>query len=426
MDLFKQKIFAVLLACCAGMHVFSQSSSEPQKTTGDYLSPAFHAVRRQALRDLMPPNSVTVVFSYPVEVFSNDVDYVYHPNPDLYYFSGYREPNAMLLIFKEMQKDGDSSYNELFFVQHRDARAEQFTGKRLGVEGVKSSLGFKRVYTGEEFGNFPIDFKKFNIIHDILPDTTGIFLPGNLQYLVSNIVVKGAIKPLDKNLAYDLGIIYERGNVKNIGRIFDYMKPHLNTPAYKNDPLIQEFIAKPDSLTLMDVKKKYRALHSSTIIYNQNTNALRGIKTPEELVLLKKSVEISGIAHTEAMRAVRPGMSERELEGIMLYVHKKYGSEEEGYPPIVGAGANGCILHYEENSLPEVKNQLVLMDVGSMYHGYSADVTRTFPANGKFTDEQKAIYQLVYDAQERFFHYVKPVFISIRWNQKPRRCWQPD
>ena len=103
------------------------------------------------------------------------------------------------------------------------------------------------------------------------------------------------------------------------------------------------------------------------------------------------------------MQAVNPKMSERELEGIMLYVHKKYGAEDEGYPPIVGAGGNGCILHYEENNALEVKNQLVLMDVGAEYHGYSADVTRTFPANGKFTEEQKAIYQLVYDAQEAAF-----------------------
>jgi len=100
-------------------------------------------------------------------------------------------------------------------------------------------------------------------------------------------------------------------------------------------------------------------------------------------------------------------MSERELEGIMRYVHDKYGAEEEGYPPIVGAGANGCILHYEENNATAVKNQLVLMDVGAMYHGYSADVTRTFPANGKFTEEQKAIYNAVYDAQEEVFKLCK-------------------
>jgi Xaa-Pro aminopeptidase len=405
MHLFNRFLVTTFLTGLS-VNLFSQTETPSESLPTDYLTPAFHAARRQALRDLMPPNSVTVIFAYPERVFSNDIDYTYHPNPDMYYFSGYREPNAMLLIFKEMQADGDSSYNELFFVQHRDARAELFTGKRLGVEGVKSTLGFKRVYNGEDFGKFPIDLKKFKIILDILPDTSFFFTAGSLPYLVTSLHSKAGIKPGNKNLNHDLTIIYEYGNAKNLSRILTNMKPRLNTDAYQNDPLIRELLAKPDSLTLIDVKKKYKELNS-TMIYNQNTNALRGIKTPEELVLLKKSIEISSIAHSEAMRAVRPDMSERELEGIMLYVHKKYGAEDEGYPPIVGAGANSCILHYEENNLTEVKNQLVLMDVGSMYHGYSADVTRTFPANGKFSDEQKAIYQIVYEAQEEAFNYCK-------------------
>ena len=162
-----------------------------------------------------------------------------------------------------------------------------------------------------------------------------------------------------------------------------------------------------DSATLADVKAKIAANPSGSALFEKITNDLRGVKTPEELALVKKAVVISSIAHAEAMRAVKPSMSERELEGIMRYVHDKYGAEEEGYPPIVGAGANGCILHYEENNATEVKNQLVLMDVGAMYHGYSADVTRTFPANGKFTEEQKAIYNAVYDAQEEVFKLCK-------------------
>jgi Xaa-Pro aminopeptidase len=107
------------------------------------------------------------------------------------------------------------------------------------------------------------------------------------------------------------------------------------------------------------------------------------------------------------MKAIRPDMSETELMGIFLYIHKKYGAEDEGYPPIVGAGANGCILHYIENNITRVNNQLVLMDVASEYHGYSADITRTVPANGRFTPEQRAIYQLVYDAQEAVFAICK-------------------
>jgi Xaa-Pro aminopeptidase len=398
-------VFIFTLTCSSSGVVFSQSAARQINISKDYLSPTFHEGRRQALRNLMPENSVAVIFSYPAAVFSRDVDYVYHPNPDLFYFSGYREPNAMLFIFKEMQGDGDSSYNELFFVQHRDARSEQWTGRRLGVEGVRSQLGFKRVYIGEDFAKNPVDLKKFSILMDELPDTSGSHEPGSLAWLVSNLVRKASIKPVNKNLTHDLNYIYARGNVRNLNRLMVMMKPDLELPEYKNDSLIQELVARPDSVTLMVVKKKYRAIDSRYILYNEATNALRGIKTTEEIDLLKKAVWISSIAHAEAMRAVQPEMSERELEGIMLYVHKKYGAEDEGYPPIVGAGANGCILHYEENELPAVMNQLVLMDVGAQYRGYSADVTRTFPANGKFSDEQKAIYQLVYDAQEEAFKY---------------------
>jgi Xaa-Pro aminopeptidase len=331
MKILKQALLAAMFACLASLNVTAQGT-EPESQPTDYLTKEFHAGRRQALRDLMPANSVTVVFAYPERVFSKDVNYVYHPNPDMYYFSGYKEPDACLLIFKEMQTDAEGSYNEVMFVRRRDPSRESWTGRRLGAEGVKSKLGFNRVYVSTEFEKLVIDFKKFSeVISDRLPDDAG----GDLKALVAN------------------------------------FKGKMGT--------------------------------TNTADFATFTGVLRGIKTPEELVLLKKSVEISSIAHAEAMRAVTPKMSERELEGIMLYVHKKYGAEDEGYPPIVGAGANGCILHYEENNSTEIKNQLVLMDVGAEYHGYSADVTRTFPANGRFTEEQKAIYQIVYDAQEEVF-----------------------
>jgi Xaa-Pro aminopeptidase len=118
------------------------------------------------------------------------------------------------------------------------------------------------------------------------------------------------------------------------------------------------------------------------------------------LVLLKKAVRISAMGQREIMKAMHPGMSETEVQGVHEYIYKKYGSEYEGYPSIVGAGNNGCVLHYIENSKMKVENDLVLMDLGAEYHGYTADVTRTIPANGKFSDAQKAIYDIVYDAQE--------------------------
>jgi Xaa-Pro aminopeptidase len=127
---------------------------------------------------------------------------------------------------------------------------------------------------------------------------------------------------------------------------------------------------------------------------------MREVKTAAELVLLTKAVRISAVGQNEVMKAMKPHMSETELQGIHEFVYKKYGAEYEGYPSIVGAGNNGCILHYIENNKTKVGNDLVLMDLGAEYRGYTADVTRTIPANGKFTKEQKEIYDLVYEAQE--------------------------
>ena len=138
----------------------------------DYLSKDFHAGRRQALRQNIPDNSVAIIFSYPTRNFSNDVDYFYHQNPDMYYFSGYKEPHSLLLIFKDEQSDSlGNKFNEVLFVQKRNAQAEQWTGRRLGTEGAKEKLGFNIAFNGDDFATFPIDFSKFDkIILDNLPE----------------------------------------------------------------------------------------------------------------------------------------------------------------------------------------------------------------------------------------------------------------
>src|ERR1700744_1811877 len=162
-----KQLATILLLAARGTTTFAQ-----ENLPTDYLPPAFHAGRREALRALMPPRSVMVVFAYPTRTFSNDVTYPYHPNPDLYYFSGYKEPQAVLLIFKEPQKAADgSTYRELFFIQQRDPQQEQWTGRRLGVEKTKSELGFDHVYNGSEFAGFPIDLSSFDhILFSGLPD----------------------------------------------------------------------------------------------------------------------------------------------------------------------------------------------------------------------------------------------------------------
>jgi Xaa-Pro aminopeptidase len=382
----------------------------------DFLSKEFHAARREAFRKLMPENSVAVIFSYPERVFSNDVNYVYHPNPDLYYLSGYKEPDAMLIIFKEMQKKGDLGYNEIMYARRRNPAQEVWDGRRLGVEGVKNQLGFNVVFNSDEFAKIPVDFSGFSkVLYDEIPDDIGAStLLKTIKTFMETAKVKQSQSRSTMQVYNIIANYTTPSNLANRVSRIKSMMAETSDEEFKYDPLILELLNKPDSATLSSVSQKINANPFPTQQYNTIISSLREIKTPEELALLRKSVFISSVAHAEVMKAIKPDMSEMELAGLHEYVHKKYGAEWEGYPPIVGAGANGCILHYEENNMTQVKNQLVLMDVGSEYHGYSADVTRTVPANGKFTAEQKAIYQLVYDAQEEVFKICRE---GTPWNQ---------
>ena len=158
-----------LLQC--GLIIFSYClSQDAENLPADYLTKEFHAGRREALRQMMPANSVAVIFAYPERLFSNDVNYPYHQNPDLYYFSGYNEPRSVLFIFKDQQVTENRKYNEVFFIQKKDPLMERWTGRRMGVAKVKSDLGFDMVFDGDTFKNFPVDFSKFdNILIEALP-----------------------------------------------------------------------------------------------------------------------------------------------------------------------------------------------------------------------------------------------------------------
>ena len=115
-----------------------------QHTPSDFLSADFHRERRNLVREMMTPNSAIILFANAERNRANDVDYIYHQDPDFYYLTGYKEPNAVLVIFSEPQKSANGNeFNELLYVQERDPLAEQWNGKRLGVEGTKKSWALK-------------------------------------------------------------------------------------------------------------------------------------------------------------------------------------------------------------------------------------------------------------------------------------------
>jgi Xaa-Pro aminopeptidase len=135
---------------------------------------------------------------------------------------------------------------------------------------------------------------------------------------------------------------------------------------------------------------------------------LRVVKDSVELARLRRAISITAAAQREAMKAARPGMYEYELEAVVEYVFRSLGAERVGYPSIVGSGPNSVVLHYDKNRRRMEEGDLVVIDVGAEYGYYTADVTRTLPVSGEFTERQRAIYELVRGAQKATIDAVRP------------------
>lgn len=383
--------------------------------SSDYLGKEFHKERRQLLREKMPANSVAVMFANPVRNRANDVEYIYHPDPDFYYLTGYREPHSVVLIFKEKQKGPDgSTFSEVLFTQKRDARSEMYNGERLGVEGAKQMLGFEAAYDAKEFKNFKMDFSVFDKI-------LFLNLPGDVRDDAEDEADLYSLLLQFKNKV-DYPVDFNADKY----RIYDYIKSEefLNNPQAaqilrrlvnsfpefasneKIKAILQAKSSEQREMLIDELPEPDQKLDGTAL--EQYMTDLREVKAAEEIALMRKAVDVSCVAQAEVYKAMHPGMSESEVQGIHEFVFKKYGAEDLGYPSIVGSGNNGCTLHYISNNRMDIKKDLVLMDLGAQYRGYTADVTRTIPASGKFTKEQRAIYELVLKAQEEAFKNSKP------------------
>ena len=147
---------------------------------------------------------------------------------------------------------------------------------------------------------------------------------------------------------------------------------------------------------------KSKDRHSSAIDIADASSKIgnqRLIKDEDEIKIMKKACQISAEAHVEAMKFVKPGMTEQEMEAFYQYEFSKRGGRFSAYTPIVAGGENACVLHYVENSKQLKDGELLLVDAGCEFELYASDITRTYPINGKFTAPQLAIYEVVLEAQ---------------------------
>ncbi len=144
------------------------------------------------------------------------------------------------------------------------------------------------------------------------------------------------------------------------------------------------------------------------------TSEMRLLKSAAEIEVMRKAANISAAAHRRVMATVKPGLWEYEVEATLLYEFTRQGCHSVAYNTIVGAGANACVLHYIDNNTQIKDGDLILVDAGGEYDYYAADITRCFPANGRFTAAQRAVYEVVLVAQLAVLQAIKP---GIPWNQ---------
>jgi len=311
------------------------------------------ARRRAALAAKMADNSVMVLFSAQPRLYTNDVNYVYRQENNLYYLTGLKQNNATLVIAKTV-----GAISETLFIPKRNPLRETWEGKMYSRDDVTRLSGIRTIVDATE------------------QDSMLTALKGRSAFNSKDGAVSvGAFSTI-------------------------YLLLPQDSPNRPDEIGHREYRAERDfSQSLKDYK-----IENAQPIFA----GLRLIKSPYELKVLQHAIDITTEAQMRSMATVGRMNWEYELQAEVEYTFRRRNADFWGYPSIVGCGPSGTTLHYVESQAPVKKGELVLMDVGAEYRHYTADVTRTFPVNGKFSKEQAEIYQIVYDAQEAVAKATRP------------------
>ncbi|MEK9996105.1 MAG: Xaa-Pro aminopeptidase [Halieaceae bacterium] len=309
------------------------------------ISKAEFARRRKNLMGMMDKHTIAIIPGAREVTRSRDTEYPFRQNSDLFYLTGFEEPDAVLVLVP-----GRRQGQVVLFCRERDPDMELWNGYRLGPEGAVAYLGVDDA--------FPIDD-----LDEILP---------------------GLIEGTQR-------IYYSMGH----DDVFDQRVMGWVNQIRK---LVRTGAAPPADFTDL-----------AFLLHEQ-----RLIKSAAEVRVMRKAGEISAAAHVRAMQECQPGRYEYHLEAAIQRTFAEHGARFPAYNSIVGSGANACVLHYTENASKMRAGDLVLIDAGCEYQGYAADITRTFPVSGQFSTEQRAIYDLVLEAQRAAIAKVRP---GNTWNQ---------
>lgn len=279
--------------------------------------------------------AIVIVCAAPARIRNNDVHYPYRQDSDFLYLTGFREPDAALVLIPEEEK-------AIMFCRPRDPEREMWDGAMSGLEGAVEDYGMDEAHDIADIG------KK---LPQMLRDRDRIFYE------------------LGGDTAFDQRLIGWTHDLRETRRRNFHV---------------------PEEIHGLD-----HMLHD-----------MRLYKSREELRVLRRSARVAIEAHQRAMRVCRPGMNEAEIHAELLHTFVSHKCEPS-YQPIVGGGDNACVLHYVDNDDDLKDGHLLLIDAGAEYDGYASDITRTFPVNGKFSAEQRALYELVLAAQLEAIDHVR-------------------
>lgn len=276
--------------------------------------------------------AVAIFPSAPEVVRSNDTGYSYRQNTDLYYLTGFEEPESILVLAPE-----NAETKSALFVRTHDKEKETWDGRRAGVEGAKTLTGVDATYPISEF------YERLD----------------------------GFLETADK-------LFYSFGTDRALDeRIVERLR------AYRTSR--QRSGKGPVSL-----------IDPASILHE-----MRLFKSPADIAGMRRAVTITSDGHVAAMRHARPGMHEYEVQAIVEYVFTSEGAQAPAFPTIVTSGKNLSIIHYTANRDPIPSGSLVLVDAGAEVDYYCGDITRTWPISGKFSAEQREVYEIVLAANMR-------------------------
>ena len=332
------------------------------------------AARRARLMERLGPETVLLARAAEHRNYSLDVEYEYRQDSSFYYLTGLELSGAALILMP-----GAKTKREILFVPARDPVREHWTGRLPSFEAAGKLSGVETVLGIDELEPF-------------------------LEFIASGRPFRAhadRYKPLTHD--YDPLLAYVRQGQARIGVVLPGF-PSLGAPPAQTLALANRVRDRFAGISVWD---------ATSLVHE-----LRQTKSAFEMDLLRRSAEISSAAHRAGMRAARPGAHEYTVTAAIEETYRDQGAMGWGYPSIVGSGPNATILHYHSGRRRMDAGDLLLVDAAANYQYYTIDITRTYPASGKFSEAQKDIYRIVLAAQDAAREVARPGALVYEVHQK--------